>query len=114
MQAIFEYQSLMCELTGMYVANAGVYDGGAALAEAILMARAIRGKGLRVVLSEGIHPYYREVFKTYLMGYKDEIIFSSLEKRGYTDLNMLEDFVKDGKAHAFAVQYPNFLRFKKV
>ncbi|MCS7277986.1 MAG: aminomethyl-transferring glycine dehydrogenase subunit GcvPA, partial [Aquificaceae bacterium] len=111
LQAIFEYQSLMCELTGMDVANAGVYDGGSALAEAILMARAIRGEGFRVVLSEGIHPYYREVVKTYLMGYKDEIILSSLEERGYTDLNRLEDFVKDGKAHALAVQYPNFLGF---
>lgn len=111
LQALFEYQTLICELTGMEVANASMYDGASALAEAVLMARAIRGKGQRVILSEGINPLYREVIKTYLMGYEDEIALCSLTEEGYTDLEKLEELLKDGKAHALAVQYPNFLGF---
>jgi len=66
LQALFEYQTLICELTGMGCANASMYDGGSALAEAVLMARAIKGRGKRVVLTEGINPLYRQVVQTYL------------------------------------------------
>ncbi len=108
LQAIFEYQTIICELTGMEVANASVYDGASALAEAILMARAIKGKGNSVVLSSAINPLYRRVVKTYLEGYKDEIKEISYTEEGTTDLNELEDALKRGSAHALAVQYPNF------
>ncbi len=111
LQALFEYQTLICELTGMDVANASMYDGASALAEAILMARAIKGKGKRVVLSEGINPLYREVVKTYLKGYQDELVVCGFSEEGYTDLERLEAFLKDGQAHALAVHYPNFLGF---
>lgn len=111
LQAIFEYQSLICELTKMDVANASMYDGASALAEAILMARAIRGKGKRVILSEGINPLYRQVVSTYLMGYGDEIALCTLIEEGHTDLDRLENLLKDGEVHALAVQYPNFLGF---
>lgn len=111
LQAIFEYQSLICELTKMDVANASMYDSASALAEAILMARAIRGKGKRVVLSEGINPLYRQVVSTYLMGYRDEIDLCTLTEKGHTNLDRLENLLKDGEAHALAVQYPNFLGF---
>ncbi len=111
LQALFEYQTLICELTGMEVANASMYDGASALAEAVLMARAIRGKGKRVVLSEGINPLYRRVVKTYLRGYMDEIEICPLSQEGHTDLERLEGLLKDGEAHALAVQYPNFMGF---
>ncbi|SNZ15296.1 aminomethyl-transferring glycine dehydrogenase subunit GcvPA [Hydrogenobacter hydrogenophilus] len=111
LQAIFEYQTLICELTGMDVANASMYDGASALASAILMARAIKSKGSRVLLSEGINPLYREVVKTYLLGYQDEINIVPLQEGGYTDIDVLEDLLKKGEVHAVAVQYPNFLGF---
>ncbi|MFN7066001.1 MAG: aminomethyl-transferring glycine dehydrogenase subunit GcvPA, partial [Aquificaceae bacterium] len=111
LQAIFEYQSLICELTNMEVANASMYDGGSALAEAVLMARTIRERGKRVVLSEGIHPFYKEIIKTYLRGYEDEISLIPLTEEGYTDLEKAEESLKDGQAHALVVQYPNFLGF---
>ncbi|MCS7170832.1 MAG: aminomethyl-transferring glycine dehydrogenase subunit GcvPA [Aquificaceae bacterium] len=111
LQAIFEYQTLICELTGMEVANAGLYDGGSALAEGVLVARAIRGRGRRVVLSEGVHPYYRKVVETYLLGYGDELVICPLGEKGQTDLERLEELIKDGETHALVLQYPNFLGF---
>ena len=111
LQAIFEYQSLICRLTGMDIANASMYDGASALAEAVLMGRAVKGKGEKVVLSVGIHPYYRQVVRTYLRGYSDQIVEVGLDAEGKTDLNLLEESIKDGRAHALAVSYPNFLGY---
>ena len=111
LQALFEYQTIIADLTGMEVANASMYDGASALAEAVLMARAIKGKGTRVVLSAGINPLYRQVVKTYLQGYGDEIREIAYAQEGTTDLDLLEDSLKDGSAHAFAVQYPNFFGY---
>ncbi len=111
LQAIFEYQTLITRLTGMEVANASMYDGGSALAEAVLMARAVKGKGKRVVLSSCVNPFYREVVRTYLRGYGDEIEEILYTEEGTTDLNALEDSLKDGEAHALAVQYPNFFGY---
>ncbi len=69
LQAIFEYQSLMCALTGMEVSNASHYDGATALAEAVNMAYAVfRGKRNRIVLSPAVHPQYRAVVRTYVQG----------------------------------------------
>ncbi len=109
--AIFEYQTVIAELTGMEVANASMYDGGSALAEAVLMARAVRGKGDTVVLSSTIHPLYREVVKTYLRGYGDRIEELPFTEEGITDLERLEEILKTEKVHALAVQYPNFFGF---
>ena len=109
--AIFEYQTVIAELTGMDVANASMYDGGSALAEAVLMARAIKGKGDTVVLSSTIHPLYREVVKTYLYGYRDNIEEIPFTEGGTTDLNLLEEVLKNKEVHALAVQYVNFFGF---
>jgi len=109
--AIFEYQTVIAELTGMDVANASMYDGGSALAEAVLMARAIKGKGDTVVLSSTIHPLYREVVKTYLYGYRDNVEEIPFNEEGVTDLNRLEEVLKTKQVHALAVQYPNFFGF---
>ncbi len=73
LQAIYEYQSLICELTGMDVANASMYDGASALAEAALLA--IREtERMRVIFSDSLHSEYRQVLKTYLEGYKVELV----------------------------------------
>src|SRR5689334_17354120 len=68
LQAIFEYQSLMCALTGMDVANASHYDGGTALAEAAIMAVAATRNRRTVVLAPSVNPQYRAVLRTYLQG----------------------------------------------
>ena len=67
LQSAFEFQSMVCELTGMDVANAGMYDGASALAEACLMAANITGRRRIAVLST-VHPHYRDVLRTYAQG----------------------------------------------
>ncbi|MFZ3200306.1 MAG: hypothetical protein WA175_04045, partial [Candidatus Acidiferrales bacterium] len=64
LQAIFEFQTLMCQLTGQEVANASMYDGSTALTEAVLMAERLTGRR-RVVLARSVHPEYRQVLATY-------------------------------------------------
>lgn len=110
LQAIYEYQTLVCELTGMEVANASMYDGASALAEAILMAGSIK-KGKRLILSEGIHPYYRQVVLTYLMGHQEEVEVCPLDRQGYTDLSKLRELLKKEDVYALAIAYPNFMGF---
>src|SRR5881296_3138881 len=65
LQSIYEFQTLMCQLTGMEVANAGLYDGASAAAEAVLMARRIQEGRRRIFLSRALHPQYRSVIATY-------------------------------------------------
>src|ERR1700691_2953323 len=64
LQAIFEFQTLMCELTGMEVANASMWDGSTATTEAVLMAARLTGRN-RVVVARSLHPEYRQVLATY-------------------------------------------------
>jgi glycine dehydrogenase subunit 1 len=67
LQAIYEYQTMMCQLTGMDVANASLYEGGSAVAEAVLMALNITDrKGGEVLIAESVHPEYRQVLATYV------------------------------------------------
>src|SRR5205085_10383137 len=61
---IFEFQTMICQLTGMDVANASMYDGSTAMAEAAMMAARTTGKG-RVLVAQSVHPEYREVLRTY-------------------------------------------------
>ncbi|MBI5308292.1 MAG: aminomethyl-transferring glycine dehydrogenase subunit GcvPA [Planctomycetes bacterium] len=105
LQVIYEFQSLMCELTGMDVANASVYDGSTALTEAALLAIRLKGKN-KIVCSRAIHPEYRQVLRTYLKGLQTNIVEIDFPG-GTTDLNQLEKMADD-KTAAILVQSPNF------
>ncbi|HEX3016064.1 MAG TPA: aminomethyl-transferring glycine dehydrogenase subunit GcvPA [Desulfobacteria bacterium] len=103
--AIYEFQSMVCELTGMDVANASMYDGASALAEASRMACSLTRRH-QVIVSRTVHPEYREVIRTYLAGCGVEILEIPYAA-GITDLASLEGLVS-GKTAAVLVQNPNF------
>ncbi|MBT2656567.1 aminomethyl-transferring glycine dehydrogenase subunit GcvPA [Bacillus sp. ISL-18] len=105
LQAIFEFQTMICELTGMDVANSSMYDGGTALAEAAMLS-AGHTKRKKIVVSSAVHPEYREVLKTYATGQYLEVIEAPI-KDGVTDLASLKDLVTEDVAGVI-VQYPNF------
>ena len=105
LQAIYEYQSMIAELTGMDVANASMYDGGSALAEAALL---VCGHTSRsdILLSKSVHPYYREVVKTYC--HKSGIRVKEIDiQNGVTDINHLKTVIGPDSA-GLLLQHPNF------
>ncbi len=85
LQGIYEYQTLTARLLGMDVANASMYDGASALAEALLMGLRIGKKKTKVAVSRAIHPHYREVARTYLEPTDYELIELPVDKNGRTD-----------------------------
>lgn len=105
LQSIFEFQTAICELTGMDVANASMYDGATAAAEAALMTMRITGRN-RIVASKALHPEYLSVIRTYLRGPGAELRESRLAD-GAEDLEAIEELM-DGETAAFVVQVPNF------
>ena len=107
LQAIFEYQTLMCQLTGMEVSNGSLYDGASSLAEAVLMAHRIM-KRKKVLLSEAIHPEYRKVIATYIDPDQQEIVLIPYKKKdGRTDEKVLFGLL-DADVGAVVIQSPNF------
>ncbi len=107
LQAIFEYQSVMCELTGLDCTNASMYDGATAVAEAVLLAVRASRKN-KVVMSSAINPQYISVVKTYIQNLNAEIIFIDIDKKtGSISSNLLEQNLADDVA-AVVVQSPNF------
>ena len=108
LQSIFEFQSLVAMLLGMEVANASMYDGASATAEAVLMAMRIARKRPRVILSRALHPQYREVVRTYTAGGGDiELVEAPVRADGRTDVAWLAKTLDDQTA-AVVVGYPNF------
>ena len=105
LQYIFEFQSLIAEVTGMEVANASLYDGGTAIAEAAFMASSISRKK-KIIISETVNPQYREVLTTYAHLQDLEIVEVKMDE-GSTDLEDLKAKV-DGDTAAVVVQNPNF------
>jgi glycine dehydrogenase subunit 1 len=74
LQVMFEYQTLICQLTGMDVSNASLYDGGSAAVEAVLLAMSVTGRPKKVVAAESVHPHYREILKTYFASIGAELV----------------------------------------
>ncbi|MBE0433840.1 aminomethyl-transferring glycine dehydrogenase subunit GcvPA [candidate division WOR-3 bacterium] len=108
LQTIFEYQSAICELTGMGVSNASMYDGGSALAEACHMACAIKGRS-KVILSALIHPLYQQITRTYTRECGIEIV-QCPAKDGVIDTDRLKELA-DGDTSCVCIQQPNFYGF---
>jgi glycine dehydrogenase subunit 1 len=107
LQAIFEFQTLMCQLTAMEVSNASMYDGASSLAEGALMAHRITGRR-KILLSKAVHPEYRTVMETYIDPDQQEIIeVPYLKKEGRTDMTVLSDLLNEDVS-AVIVQNPNF------
>lgn len=106
LQSIFEYQTMICELTGMEVSNASMYDGATAAVEAAIMAAGISNKK-KVIASRGMHPDTRRVLKSYLRFRNIELVEAPL-KDGKTDVEALRNLV-DVNTGAVLVQNPNFL-----
>ncbi len=109
LQAIYEFQTLICQLTGMEVANAALYDGASAAAEAVLMARRVQEKGRnRVFLSRALHPQYRSVIGAYLRNLDGiEVVEVPFDEGGATDRDFLSREM-DETATCAVVGYPNF------
>jgi glycine dehydrogenase subunit 1 len=105
LQAIFEFQSYICELTGMPVANASMYDGATALAEAAALASGAT-KRKRIVVSRTVHPEAREIIHTSARGLDLEVVEVDF-RDGVTDLDQLRQAVDENTA-AVLVQTPNF------
>lgn len=105
LQAIFEFQTMIAELTGMDLANSSMYDGGTALAEAGMLA-AGHTKRKKIIVSATVHPEYRDVVKTYADGQSIDIV-TAPHKDGVTDIEALKALLDDDTA-AVIVQYPNF------
>jgi glycine dehydrogenase subunit 1 len=106
LQAIFEFQTMISELTGMDLANASMYDGSTAAAEAVMMAVRITGKD-SAVIARNLHPEYREVLNTYATHQEIPLKTVSFTDSGQIDLKELEKAVGDDTA-CVLIQSPNF------
>lgn len=105
LQGLFEYQTLTARLLGVDVANASMYDGASALAEALLMGLRVSRKKRKVGLSLAVHPHYREVVATYFKPTEFEVVELPFLADGRTDLSSLGD---ESDLAAVALQSPNF------
>src|SRR5512140_1787532 len=107
LQALFEWQTFVCLLTGLEVANASMYDGASATAEAALLAARVTGRR-KVVVSAALHPEYRKVLSTYLRSTSLGVVTAPFGADGRTDLDALARAV-DGETACVIVGYPSFL-----
>jgi glycine dehydrogenase subunit 1 len=105
LRTIYEYQTMIAELTGMDVANASIYDGGSSLAEATLMAHAVNGR-TEIAMSAGVNPLYRHVVETYVDG-PGLRLREVAAPEGVTDLDAARRVV-GARTAALVVQAPNF------
>ncbi|HZK09723.1 MAG TPA: aminomethyl-transferring glycine dehydrogenase subunit GcvPA [Clostridia bacterium] len=107
LQAIFEYQSLITQLTGMEVSNASMYDGSNAAIEAALLSIASKRRSNTLLVSEGVHPEVIEVVKSYSHFRDIEVRLIPLDEQGKTDMEKAQEMV-DKSVASIMVQNPNF------
>jgi glycine dehydrogenase subunit 1 len=106
LQAIFEFQTLMCQLTGQEVANASMWDGSTATTEAVLMAERITGR-TRVLVARSLHPEYRDVLRTYSKNSGLQVEEIPYDASGTVDQGALRSAIRDNVA-CVVTQSPNF------
>jgi glycine dehydrogenase subunit 1 len=106
LQAIFEYQTLICQLTGLEISNASLYDGASAAAEAVLMAHRLKNKP-KVLVARTVHPQYRSVIQSYVRKLATSEIEVDYDESGKVDLEDL-DRKADAETCAVICQSPNF------
>jgi len=104
LQYIFEFQTLVCQLTGMEVANASMYDGSTAMAEAYLMAQRVTRRD-KIVVATSVHPEYREVARTYTQHGAAEIVEAAFDS---STGRLADTSALDDKTAALVIQSPNF------
>lgn len=106
LQAFFEFQTLICQLTGLDVANASLYDGGSAVAEAALMAITITGRHGKILIADSVHPEYRRTLSTYLANLEAQPNVLPTPN-GFLDPDDVKRAIDD-KTPCVIVQHPNF------
>ena len=107
LQVMFEYETLITQLTGLSVSNASLYDGGSSATEAVLMAVALgKGKRKRVVTTDLVHPEYRQILSAYLKNIHIELVTVASDESGSTPA--LIDAIDDQTA-AVLIQHPNYV-----
>lgn len=106
LQAFFEFQTLICQLSGMDVSNASLYEGGTAVSEAAFMSMRIHGRHARIAIAETVHPEYRQIVETYTRDLQTEIVTIPMI-HGRTDLARAEELVNEQTA-CLIFQHPNF------
>ncbi|MFQ5596786.1 MAG: aminomethyl-transferring glycine dehydrogenase subunit GcvPA [Nitrospiria bacterium] len=113
LQTIYEYQTMICQLTGMEVSGASLYDGPSAMAEGALMSMR-HTKRNTVLMARSVHPHYREVVKTYLSGLPNTRLKEVELDSGKMSINRLESAI-DSNLAAVLIQHPNFLgQFEEI
>jgi glycine dehydrogenase subunit 1 len=106
LQAFFEFQTLVCQLTGLDVANASLYEGGSAVAEAVLMAVSVTQRHGQVLVADSVHPEYRRTLATYLANLEARPV-TLPAPHGYLDPDDLKRAL-DEQTACVVVQHPNF------
>lgn len=106
LQAFYEFQTLVCQLTGLDVANASLYEGGTAVSEAVFMAMGETKRHGKVIVAESVHPDYRATLKTYVANLEPQVV-TVPTPRGFLDPDDLKKHLDDQTA-CVVVQHPNF------
>ncbi len=106
LQVMFEYQTLICQLTGMDVSNASLYDGGSAAAEGVLLAMSVTGRPKKVVAAESVHPHYREILQTYFASIGAELVTVAASEGVARPAEIAA--AVDGQTACILLQHPNF------
>jgi glycine dehydrogenase subunit 1 len=106
LQAFFEFQTLICQISGLDVSNASLYEGGSAVAEAVIMAMAATGRQGKVVIAESVHPEYRQTLATYIANLEPKV-HTLATPGGFLDPDELKKAVDD-QTCCVIVQHPNF------
>ena len=106
LQAMFEYQTLITQLTGMDVSNASLYDGGSAVAEAVMMALGATRRWDKVVTAASVHPEYRQILTTYLANLNVELVTVGTPEGAVTPEDLAA--VVDDRTACVLIQHPNF------